>query len=190
MTPSSTARPRTPPLGVPYRPTPNKPPAPLLSSGDERASGIRLAAYSALILFFELAFIRYTAAYVRVFGFYLNFVLIATFLGMGVGLLRADITKTLKWVAIPATTLLMGSVALFSLAKITVPADPNEFVWGIFREAQQAHSIPLLHVVAVLFALCALFFIPLGALLGTRFRTLPPLQAYAADIAGSLAGIV
>ena len=51
---------------------------------------LRLACYTGLILFFELAWIRYTSAYVRVFGFYQNFVLIATFLGMGIGLLRAD----------------------------------------------------------------------------------------------------
>jgi hypothetical protein len=31
--------------------------------------GLRLAAFSGLILFFELALIRYSAAYVRVFGF-------------------------------------------------------------------------------------------------------------------------
>jgi hypothetical protein len=50
----------------------------------DREAIVRLAGYSFLILFFELALIRYTAGYVRVFGFYLNFVLIATFLGMGV----------------------------------------------------------------------------------------------------------
>ena len=89
---------------------------------------LRLAGYSALILFFELAFIRYTSAYVRVFGFYVNFVVIATFLGMGVGLLRADRASSLKWIAVPGTVMFMGAVALFSLARISVPNDPNEFV--------------------------------------------------------------
>jgi hypothetical protein len=37
-----------------------------------------------------------------VFGFYLNFVLTATFLGMGVGLLLADQAGRLRWIAIPA----------------------------------------------------------------------------------------
>ena len=41
-----------------------------------------------------------------------------------------------------------------------------------------------------MFALCALFFVPLGALMGAEFRRLAPLEAYAADISGSLAGIV
>jgi SAM-dependent methyltransferase len=150
---------------------------------------LRLAGYSALILFFELAFIRYTSAYVRVFGFYVNFVVIATFLGMGVGLLRADRAPTLKWIAVPGTVMFMGAVALFSLARISVPNDPNEFVWGIFYD-QRNRDIPLIHVVAALFTLTAIFFVPLGTLLGAQFRKLPPLQAYAADISGSLGGIV
>ena len=151
---------------------------------------IRLACYSGLILFFELAFIRYTAAYVRVFSFYLNFVLIATFLGMGVGLLRAASAKQLKWIAGPATLLLLGAVAFFGMSPIAVPQDPNEFVWGIFSDTGTGHQIPMLPVVGALFALCALFFVPLGALLGAEFKKLPPLKAYAFDIVGSLVGIL
>ena len=149
----------------------------------------RLAIYSALILFFELALIRYTAGYVHVFGFYLNFVLIATFLGMGVGLLRAPQAALLKWIAGPAMLMLFGAVALFATTRITVPADPNESLWGIFTDAS-ARAIPLVVVAASLFALCSLFFVPLGALLGAEFRKLPALRAYSWDIGGSLAGIL
>jgi hypothetical protein len=117
-----------------------------------------------------------------------NFVVIATFLGMGVGLLRAERATTLKWIAIPGTVMFMGAVALFSLARISVPNDPNEFVWGIFYD-QRNRDIPLIHVVTAMFTLSAIFFVPLGSLLGAQFRKLPPLQAYAADISGSLAGI-
>ena len=84
----------------------------------DRATALRLACYSGIILFFELAFIRYTSAYVRVFSFYQNFVLIATFLGMGVGLLRAERATRLRWLAIPATGLLLGAIAMFSMARI------------------------------------------------------------------------
>ncbi|MEW5916069.1 MAG: hypothetical protein AB1762_06675, partial [Gemmatimonadota bacterium] len=47
---------------------------------ETRINAMRLAGYAFLILFLELALIRYVSAYVRVFGFYLNMVLIATFL--------------------------------------------------------------------------------------------------------------
>src|SRR6266571_3136198 len=56
---------------------------PVTNPDSTRAATLRLAGYSFLILFFELALIRYVPGHVRVFGFYLNFVLMATFLGMG-----------------------------------------------------------------------------------------------------------
>ena len=151
--------------------------------------GPRLALYSALILFFELALIRFTAGYVHVFSFYLNFVLIATFLGMGVGLLRAEHSRLLKWIAIPAMLLLFVTIALFMNIRISVPSDRNEFLWGIFSDAPK-RSVPLLVVASSLFGVCAIFFVPLGALLGAEFRKLPALRAYSWDIGGGLAGIV
>ncbi len=154
-------------------------------------SAARIATYSALILFFELALIRYTAGYVRVFAFYLNFVLIATFLGMGVGLLRAAQARQLRWIGVIASPLLFAAVWFFARAHIAVPADPDEFVWGIFVSGGSlTRDVPLSVAVASLFTLCALFFIPLGALLGAEFRKLPALRAYAFDIIGSLAGIL
>jgi spermine/spermidine synthase len=170
-------------------PTPGSSSAAIASSGRDIPSGVKLAAYSALILFLELAFIRYTSAYVRVFGFYLNFVLIATFLGMGVGLLRAELAKQLKWIAVPAILLLFGAVAYFGAVHISVPDDKNEFLWGIFADTGPARTIPMLPVVTALFALTAIFFVPLGALLGVEFGKHKPLRAYTFDIAGSLAGI-
>src|SRR3954464_3944969 len=98
----------------------------------DRGVGLRIACYSALILFFELALIRFTSGHVHVFGFYLNFVLIATFLGMGVGLMRAEHAKTLKWIAVPTMLLLFVTIAFFSIASISIPKDSNEFLWGIF----------------------------------------------------------
>jgi spermidine synthase len=153
-----------------------------------RRTGPRLATYSALILFFELALIRYTAGYVHVFSFYLNFVLIATFLGMGVGLLRAEHARLLKWIAVPAMALLFITIALFANVRIAVPSDPNEFLWSVINDTDK-HAIPLPVVATSLFALCAIFFVPLGALLGGEFRKLPSLQAYSWDIGGGLAGI-
>lgn len=158
-------------------------------SRDARGASLRLAVYAGLILFFELALIRYTSAYVKVFSFYLNFVLIAAFLGMGVGMLRAGKARRDRWLVIPGTLLLLGAVAVYSRARIAVPSDPNEFIWGIFSDPGFGHPIPMLDVVASMFALCALFFVPLGSLFGAEFRRLPALRAYTFDLTGSLAGI-
>ncbi|MEK7400982.1 MAG: hypothetical protein AABZ80_01325 [Gemmatimonadota bacterium] len=122
------------------------------------------------------------------FSFYLNFVLIATFLGMGVGLLRADLAARTRWIGPVAMLTVAGAVWFFSHTNIVVPADPNEFVWGIF-DGVNSRLVPLSVVVVSLFTICALFFIPLGALLGEQFKRMPPLTAYAWDIGGSLCGI-
>src|SRR5687768_7441247 len=177
-------------------PVPERPsaPAPALVPDTPAAENpthvaARIAVYSGLILFFELAFIRYSSAYVRVFAFYQNFVLLATFLGMGVGLMRARSAGTLRWLGAPALLAMIGAIYYFSRAAIAIPATPDEYVWAIFQDREGAHRIPLLPVVAILFALTAFFFVPLGALLGAQFRKLPALRAYSADILGSLAGI-
>ena len=163
-----------------------------LSTGNDlRASALRLGAYSFLILFFELALIRYVPAYVRVFAFYLNLVLIATFLGMGVGLLRAELAGRLRWLAVPAVLLLFGAVKFFSNVIVETPADPDHFVWGVLIElSPHVRRAGILPVAALLFALCALFFVPLGALLGAEFRKFRALTAYSIDIGGSLLGIL
>ena len=64
--------------------------------------------------------------YVRMFGFYLNFVLIAAFLGMGVGLLRADAETRIRWLAIPALLVLLGAVLYLSRTPIGAPAATRE----------------------------------------------------------------
>lgn len=151
----------------------------------------RLAGYSFLILFFELALIRYLPGYVRVFGFYLNFVLIATFLGMGVGLLRARAASRLRWLALPVTLVLLAAVYLLADVLVQVPADPDEVLWAIYPAQWETHrTLGVLPTTTILFVLCALFFVPLGALLGREFARFRPLVAYSLDIGGSLAGIL
>ena len=156
-----------------------------------RHARLRLAGYSFLILFFELAFIRYFAGYVRIFGFYLNFVLIATFLGMGVGLLRQESAARLRWLAVPVTVLLFVMVKYYSNIVVEAPLDRDEYIWGVFFEIDSsARRVAVLPVITILFTLSSLFFVPLGALMGREFRKFAPLEAYTTDIGGSLLGIL
>lgn len=164
-----------------------------IDHGGERPSRLAplaLAGYAFLILLLELALIRYVSAYVRVFGFYLNMVLIATFLGMGIGLLRSSFANRLSWIFLPALPVLLGTVHYFSNTVVTPRADRDEFIWGVFFEiSSHVRQIGITPTVVLLFALCALVMVPFGALLGREFRRWPPLTAYSLDIAGSIAGI-
>jgi spermidine synthase len=149
----------------------------------------RIAGAAGLILFLELALIRYIAAYVHVFAFYVNFVVIATFLGMGTGMLRRRNAAELLWIAGPALIVLTGFVALLAISPIDIPADPLEYFWGYNEAGNLPRHIP--HIVAIigLFALTSLLFVPFGALLGSLMARLAPLPAYAADLFGSLLGV-
>ena len=158
---------------------------------DARSSAaLRLVGYSFLILFIELAFIRYISAYVRVFGFYLNMVVIATFLGMGVGLLRARDEIKVRWIAPGALVLLFAAVKLWSNFIVRTQKDPNEHIWAIYGEMHGTWGkVGILPTVLILFTLVALVMLPLGSGMGALFRRFRPLTAYSLDIAGSLGGI-
>lgn len=164
-----------------------------LSARHERAASstaLRLVGYSFLILFIELAFIRYISAYVRVFGFYLNMVVIATFLGMGIGLLRARDETRVRWIAPGALVLLFAAVKLWSNFIVRTQKDPNEHIWAIYGEMHGTWGkVGILPTVLILFTLVALVMLPLGSGMGTLFSRFRPLTAYSLDIAGSLGGI-
>jgi hypothetical protein len=149
----------------------------------------RLAGYSCLILFIELGLIRYIAAYVRVFGFFVNFVLIATFLGMGIGLLRAGRARRVNgWLAPAALLALFGAVKLFSVLTIRVLQRTDEALWAIIPPG--GHEVGIVPAVLVLFTLTAILFIPLGTGMALEFRRFRALKAYSLDIAGSLVGVL
>lgn len=153
-------------------------------------AALRLAAYSFLILFFELALIRYLPANIQIFSYYVNFVLIATFVGMGAGLLAVRHARWLRWTLPPVALLLLGTARWLANVPVTAPQDPNEYLWAVFEAAPAVKQLGALPVVGALFVLCALFFVPLGAMMGEEFRRFRPLVAYSVDIAGSLLGIV
>ena len=155
------------------------------------AAALRLGGYSFLILFLELALIRYVPGHVRVFGFFLNFVLMATFLGMGVGLLRSEQARQLRWLAVPALLALFGAVKYFANVVIGGNIDHDEYLWGQFlASSPTVTQMGIVPVATILFGFCVFLFVPLGGLLGHEFRKFAPLHAYSIDVAGSLFGVL
>ena len=156
-----------------------------------RAAALRLGGYSFLILFLELALIRYVPGHVRVFGFFLNFVLMSAFLGMGVGLLRSEQAHRLRWLAIPALLALFGAVKYFANVLVGGNISHDEYLWGQFlTSSPNVKEMGIVPVATILFGLCTFLFVPLGGLLGREFRKFPPLHAYSIDVAGSLFGVL
>ena len=158
---------------------------------------------SFLILFLELAAIRWFAATVVFLAFFTNIVLLACFLGMSVGLLAAGRPRNYAGMVLPLTTLSMAlAIALFLgynawEQSITVTlgdqqSSPRMIYFGTeYRPADPSRwLVPMWAVAGAAFALIALTFVGLGQVMGRAFNAIPSrVAAYSLDVLGSLAGI-
>ena len=143
----------------------------------------RLVALSMLTLFLELALIRWTAADNVHLANIPNFVLLASFLGIGVGFLLARASENLFRLA-PATLAVLVAFALIFPVKLVTLHGPHEFegLSGHYPVSQWV-SLP------VIFALVVLMMAGLGQALARTFAQFEPLDAYRLDVIGSIGGI-
>jgi len=153
---------------------------PLLASNE-----VRLFLTSGTLLFVELLLIRWIPANVTYIGFFSNFLLMASFLGIGVGILLGRSGRRLPFS--PFALLLFAVVVLVYQAKLNVQIQSqDELFFGLAENRSADVNFLVLPLVVVLVAaLMATLALPLGPL----FRSMPPLKAYAIDIGGSMAGI-
>jgi len=158
----------------------------------------QLAFRSLLSLFLELLMIRWISSEIRIFAYFKNFVLIACFLGFGLGcylsrrrinllammvpLLSLVLLVQLPW---PALRILMRLIPTF------IGASSEGTVWGVPAE----FSFPLLAaamaIIVPIFSLISFMFIPLGQLVGWYLEnSTNGILAYSVNVAASLAGIM
>jgi spermine/spermidine synthase len=163
---------------------------PLRWDPDQKRRGHRLMGFSALLLYFEVALIRFIPAHVQVTSYFINLILIASFLGMGVGLIiQARGLKPLSGF-IPALVLLLGASQYFSNVVVHTPLSGGEFIYSIrLNLSPTSQEWGMVPVVSIVFVLCTLVFIPLGSAIGQYFEKFPSLVAYSINIFGSLSGL-
>ena len=158
------------------------------------ADGPRMMLTTFSILALELAMIRWVGTQIRVAAYFSNLVLIAAFLGIGLG--AAIGPRRPQWFAatLPILVVVVGVLSLsepFGFVRFAFP-DPTINLWGAtIREQQKAGNFLLacLAVLASFWAITAVFF-AMGLPLGWLFSRMEPLRAYRWDIAGSLLGVV
>jgi len=144
----------------------------------------RLALASFLMLFVELALIRWTAANNLYLTHLTNFVLLASFLGIGLGFLLARSDRDLFPLAAGGLGLLVGFVLAFPVQTVD---GPDGWVLG---GALGMPALPRWLSLSVIFLLTVAVLAGLGQEVGRTFGRFPPLEAYRLDVLGSLAGIV
>ena len=182
----------TPPLDTPAGPAPNgHAPA---AAGPEAAnagapggapasSPVMLGFASFLMLFVELALIRWTAANNVYVTNATNFVLLASFLGIGIGFLNAKSNRDfVRWAPL-ALAALVAFVLAFPviLASLSGP-DPYRGQFGMA-------ALPRPLSLAVIFVLSTAVMAGFGQAVARMFVTFAPLRAYRLDIFGSILGI-
>jgi hypothetical protein len=147
----------------------------------------RIVAVSFLVLYLELALIRWVAGYVHNFGYFTNFTMLAAFLGVGTGCL---VTRRVPAVAY-TPCFLMALALVVRVAGIEVEL-PTTSATAVFwaESIQPGGHVPVTGAVVVVFVLVTATFVGLGQLLGELFGELPRLRAYALNVLGSLLGIV
>ncbi len=145
----------------------------------------RLLALSFLMLFVELALIRWTGSNILYLSYFSNFILLASFLGIGLGFLRADARHNLFPYAPVALAALVAFVRLFP---VEIDRSGTELIF--FGALGTQTGLPPWLTLPVLFLGVAGVMMLIGEGVARTFRQFPPLDAYRLDILGSLAGII
>jgi SAM-dependent methyltransferase len=152
---------------------------------------LRLVSLTFLMLFLELALIRWLGANVVYMSYYSNFVLLGSFLGFGLGFLWAGrwrksgrSTPSIFWL----TPLLLGGLIAFVYVYDVPLRWTNRDV--IFFETIEPDSpLPREVVLLVLFVTVAAIMAAIGDGVARTFGRFEPLEAYRLDLIGSVAGI-
>ena len=148
--------------------------------GSERT---QLIVASFAMLFTELTLIRWVSAYQIYVAYFTNFVLLASFLGIGVGFLRARAPRNgFRWAPIA----LAAFTAVVYFVRVTVDLGGSQELRTIFGWRAPANWL----VLPVLFLGSALVMACIAEGVARSFARFEPLEAYRLDIAGSLMGIV
>jgi SAM-dependent methyltransferase len=143
----------------------------------------RLFGLSFLMLFIELALIRWTGAHVVYLSYFSNVVLLGSFLGIGIGFLRADRRPDLFRAAPFA---LAGLVAFVTLFPVEIDRSGTDL---LFFGAYGPTGLPAWVTLPVVFLAAAAVMATIGGGVAQAFSHHRPLHAYRLDVLGSITGI-
>ncbi len=159
-------------------------------TAQNRYAATKIFAAAFLILFLELALIRWVPAHVRVVSYFSNLILLACFLGMGVGCLLSRIRFPLVRLAPVFLLAVLLLTRYFRDQQVVSLASHDQVhLWLQYTDLPTGvKQIGIPPVLAIFFATTCLMFVALGHAFGQAFSELKALKAYSIDILGSLAG--
>ncbi|MEV3980932.1 spermidine synthase [Nonomuraea sp. NPDC049758] len=143
----------------------------------------RLVLASAFMLFLELALIRWTGSNIVHLSYFTNFVLLGSFLGIGLGFLRVGRSRRQPYYS-PVVLLVL--VALVLAFPVTVDRNTEGV---LYWTSLGTVGPPAWLILPVIFLAAAAVLMGPAELVGRCFPELPRLEAYRYDLIGSLSGI-
>jgi SAM-dependent methyltransferase len=147
---------------------------------------LRIFLSSFLVLFVEVALIRWLPAQIRLLSYFSNFILLAAFLGIGIGALLGRIRRSFfAWFPLLLLAVI-GAVYFFRL-EVRVTAPGSIYFASGTGDAVTAVETTLL--LPILFVVVAALFAALAQRMAHEMTALAPLRAYTINLAGSLAGV-
>ena len=143
----------------------------------------RLLLGSALMLFLELALIRWLGSNIVHLSYFSNFVLLGSFLGIGLGFL----ISRKRWSILPVAPVILAVLVIGTfLEPVTIDRAGDQIIYFTSLSTQ---GPPAWLVLPIIFVLVAAVMAGPSEVVGRCFGHLRPLTAYRWDLIGSLIGI-
>jgi len=142
---------------------------------------VELFLASFLMLFVELVLIRWAGAFIVYLSYFANFILLGSFLGIGLGFLRAHKGPDLfRWAPVLLATFVGCAISF----PVTIDRTGGDLVYF----GMQQHGLPAWMVLPFVFLATAGTMAAIAHGVAVRFAQFPALDAYRLDILGSIAG--
>jgi SAM-dependent methyltransferase len=141
---------------------------------------------SFLVLFLETVVIRWMPAYVRLLAYFSNFILLASFLGIGVGCLLASRRRNLiAWFPL----ILLGVIVAVDRLRLEVAIPSTSTIYFSSGTAEPVVPVETTLLLPLLFLSVAALFVTVAHRMGRDLTGRPPLRAYVLNLLGSLTGV-
>jgi hypothetical protein len=147
---------------------------------------IALFLSSFLVLFLEIALIRWMPAYVRLLAYFSNFILLASFLGAGIGCLLARARRDL-FALFPVVQLAV--IAAVDRLRLEVAVPSATSIYFSSGTAEKTVAVESTMLLPLLFAIVAVLFVTVAQRMGRELAARPALEAYSINLTGGLCGV-
>ncbi len=152
----------------------------------ELSPAVRLFVASFLVLFLELAALRWVSAHVLYLGYFANLALMGCFLGISVGMFAARNQRLNLVTSFPIALVVLSAFVLLFNAQMVIDA-PGEVY---FTSSRTLTQLPMWVVLPGVFVLLAMTHVGPAQEMARLLSFGKPLRAYSLNILGSLAGIL